>query len=182
LSFRMHSATLGQHSSRRNSARGSLPSMEVFWLAPIVELWRTIGAARATARSSVWFHPSPLPALPAPAAASVVPPAIRGDRCRGCRGQCVGSEERVPCNRRAGGVVGRHKEQSCSKASNDHTTSEREQTGSFCGIRVSPNAYPKDSLGTKNIQKFELWIGFRSIAKLWTWGRSRWRTFFRFRT
>jgi hypothetical protein len=58
LSFRMQSATLGQHSSRRNSARGSLPSMEVFWLAPIVELWRTIGAARATARSSVCVRAS----------------------------------------------------------------------------------------------------------------------------
>jgi hypothetical protein len=30
---------------------------------------------------SVWFHPSPLPALPAPAAALVVPPAIRGNCC-----------------------------------------------------------------------------------------------------
>jgi hypothetical protein len=140
LSFRMHSATLGQHSSRRNSARKRLPSMEVFWLAPIVELWRTTGAARATARISVWFHPSSLQALPASAAASVVPPAIRGDRCRGCRGQRAGSDERVPGNRRAGGIVGRHKAQSCSKASNDHTMSKRAQTGSFCGLRVYPNA------------------------------------------
>jgi hypothetical protein len=81
--------TLGQRSSRSNSARRRLPSMDVFWLAPIMGLDRTTGAARATARSSAWFHPSPLPGLPAPTTASVVTPAIQGNCCRG-RGGSVG--------------------------------------------------------------------------------------------
>jgi hypothetical protein len=43
LSSRAHSATLGQHSSRRNSARRRLPSMDLFWLVPIMGLCRTTG-------------------------------------------------------------------------------------------------------------------------------------------
>jgi hypothetical protein len=49
---------------------------------------------------SVWFHSSPLPALPAPAAALAVPPAIRGNYYRGRRGRRAGSEERVRCDGR----------------------------------------------------------------------------------
>jgi hypothetical protein len=41
---------------------------------------------------SVWFHSSPLPALPAPAAALAVPPAIRGNCCRRRRGRRAESE------------------------------------------------------------------------------------------
>jgi hypothetical protein len=100
LSSRNQSATVGQHPSRRNSARRHRPSMEVFWLAPIVEFCKTTGAARATARSSVWFYPSTMPAVPAPAAASVVPLARRGNCCRGRREQSAVSEDGVPCNGR----------------------------------------------------------------------------------
>jgi hypothetical protein len=53
---------------------------------------------------SVWFHPSPLPALPAPAAALAVPPAIRGNCCRGRRGRRAGSEEGPPCDGRERGL------------------------------------------------------------------------------
>jgi hypothetical protein len=52
---------------------------------------------------SVWFHSSPLPALPAPAAALAVPPAIRGNCCRGRRGRRAGSEEGVRCDGREKG-------------------------------------------------------------------------------
>jgi hypothetical protein len=56
--------------------------MDVFWLVPIVGLSRMTRAARATAKSSARFHPSRLPGLPAPVAASVVTPAIQGNCCR----------------------------------------------------------------------------------------------------
>jgi hypothetical protein len=42
---------------------------------------------------SLSFHYSPLPALPAPPAALAVPPAIRGNCCRGRRGRPARSEE-----------------------------------------------------------------------------------------
>jgi hypothetical protein len=64
-------------------------SADVLLLTPLMGLCRTAGEARSTARSSAWFHPSPLPALPAPVAASVVTPAIHGNYCRG-RGGSVG--------------------------------------------------------------------------------------------
>jgi hypothetical protein len=51
-------------------------------LAPLMGLCRTSEATRAIARSSAWFHPSPLLALPAPVAASVITPAIQGNCCR----------------------------------------------------------------------------------------------------
>jgi hypothetical protein len=53
---------------------------------------------------SVWFHSSPLPALPAPAAALAVEPAIRGNCCRERRGWRAGSEEGVRCDGRERGL------------------------------------------------------------------------------
>jgi hypothetical protein len=69
-------------------------SVDVSLLTPLIGLCRTSGAARATARSSAWFHPSPLPALPAPVAASVVTPAIQGNCCRGRGGSVRKAGER----------------------------------------------------------------------------------------
>jgi hypothetical protein len=52
---------------------------------------------------SVWFHPSPMPALSAPPTALALPPAIRGNCCRGRRAWRAGSEEGVPCKERERG-------------------------------------------------------------------------------
>jgi hypothetical protein len=78
---------------------------------------------------SVWFQPSPLPALSAPAAALVVPPAIRGNSCRGRRERRAGSEEGVPCDGRERGwgmvvVEDGHAAQFCKTAPSEHTLSE----------------------------------------------------------
>jgi hypothetical protein len=67
---------------------------EVSLFMPLIGLCRTSGAVRATARSSAWFHPSPLPALPAPVAASIVTPAIQGNCCRGRGGTVRKAGER----------------------------------------------------------------------------------------
>jgi hypothetical protein len=69
-------------------------NVHVSLLAPLMGLCRTSGAARATLRSSAWFHPSPLPALPAPVAASVATPAIQGSCCRGREGSMRKAGER----------------------------------------------------------------------------------------
>jgi hypothetical protein len=91
---------------------------------------------------SVWFHPSPLTALPAPAAMLVVPPAIRGRCFRGRRGRRAECGQGVPCEGRGRGwgawwlwKAGTRRSSARRRPACDWKWA---QLGSFSGKRVRP--------------------------------------------
>jgi hypothetical protein len=63
-------------------------------LALKIGFCRTIGAARATARRSAWFHPNPFLAVFAPTRVAAAPAAIRSIRREGCCKRDAGCEMR----------------------------------------------------------------------------------------
>jgi hypothetical protein len=153
--------TLEQHSSRRNSAERRLPSMHGFWLGPIMGLCRTTGAARATTRSSAWFHPNPLPGLADPVAASVVTPAIQGNCCRGRGGSVRKAGERS--TKGECGSIGRYT--ACSKASRPYSAG--------CGMHSNLSIFPYLRSGGNECRwaRFEGDFLVQTIAQKTVWAR-----------
>jgi hypothetical protein len=97
-------------------------------------LCRTLGAALATARSSAWFHHSPLPALPASVAASVVTPARRATVVEGAGAAC--GKQGKGLRRASVGVVVKYT--ACSKASRAHAAG----CGTPSKLSIFPNLRP----------------------------------------